>query len=227
MFAHRPPNVDEPMRRRPQRDAHQPGSADRGPCYHSQDPRRIWAGRRADRRRRVDHSAFSPAADPQCGVGGAVIAGPGAFGCGRVICGPASSASLRIRRVAAWRSIRAPRPVSRIGPLARVPVAWPMARPTAGGSGIRATLVPLPHTRSTRWPCSSPGSVMSAAVASKMRKPISLSDSASAKSPGFEDSRTAVSRPRTAGGSIPGPVTREVPRAGGHARRVSARAVRR
>jgi hypothetical protein len=26
-----------------------------------------------------------------------------------------------------------------------------MVRPTAGGSGIKTTLVPLPHTRSTRW----------------------------------------------------------------------------
>jgi hypothetical protein len=46
-----------------------------------------------------------------------------------------------------------------------------MARPTAGGSGTRTTLVPLPHTRSTRWPCSSPRSAMSALVASKIRKP--------------------------------------------------------
>ena len=46
-----------------------------------------------------------------------------------------------------------------------------MARPTAGGSGTRTILVPLPHTRSTRWPCSSPRSAMSALVASKIRRP--------------------------------------------------------
>jgi hypothetical protein len=43
--------------------------------------------------------------------------------------------------------------------------------PDGGGSGIRTILVPLPHTRSTRWPCSSPRSAMSAAVASKIRRP--------------------------------------------------------
>ena len=48
------------------------------------------------------------------------------------------------------RSIRAPRLLSRIGPLARSAVARSMARPAAGGSGTRTTLVPLPHTRSTR-----------------------------------------------------------------------------
>ena len=45
-------------------------------------------------------------------------------------------------------SILVPRLLSRIGPRVRVP----MARPTAGGSGISTTLVPLPHTRSTWWP---------------------------------------------------------------------------
>jgi hypothetical protein len=37
------------------------------------------------------------------------------------------------------------------------------------GSGIRTILPPLPQTRSTRWPCSSPRSLMSALVASKIR----------------------------------------------------------
>ena len=69
---------------------------------------------------------------------------------------------VRRRRVAACRSIRAPRVFSRIGPRSRRPAARSMARPTAGGSGTRTTLVPLPHTRSTRWPCSSPRSAMSA-----------------------------------------------------------------
>ena len=68
-----------------------------------------------------------------------------------------------------WRSIRAPRLLGRIGPWIRPPMAWSMARPTAGGSATRTTLVPLPHTRSTRWPCSSPRSAMSAPVASKIR----------------------------------------------------------
>ena len=35
-------------------------------------------------------------------------------------------------------------------PAGAVPIAWSMARPTAGASGIRTTLVPLPHARSTR-----------------------------------------------------------------------------
>src|SRR5271166_5047527 len=70
-------------------------------------------------------------------------------GCGLVIRTPAISARRRKRRVAAWRSIRVPRLLSRIGPLVRVPVDRSMARSRAGGSGIRRTLVPLPHTRST------------------------------------------------------------------------------
>src|SRR5437868_8251567 len=60
---------------------------------------------------------------------------------------PAVSASPRGRRVAAWRSIRAPRRLSRIGPLVRAPVARSIARPTAGGSGTKTTLLPLPHTQ--------------------------------------------------------------------------------
>ena len=69
-----------------------------------------------------------------------------------------------------------------------------MARPTAGGSGTRTTLVPLPHTRSTRWPCSSPRSAMSAPVASKIRKPSRPGMTTSAKSYGFGDCRAAVGR---------------------------------
>ena len=84
--------------------------------------------------------------------------------------------------------------LSRIGPRTLEPTARSMARPTAGGSGTRTILVPLPHTRSTRWPCSSPRSAMSAAVASKIRKPSSPSMATSAKSCGFADSRAAVSR---------------------------------
>ena len=49
----------------------------------------------------------------------------------------------------------------------------------------------LPHTRSTRWPCSSPRSVMSVLVASKIRRP---SIATSAKSHGCGDWRAAVSR---------------------------------
>jgi hypothetical protein len=49
------------------------------------------------------------------------------------------------------------------------------------GSGTRTILVPLPHTRSTRWPCSSPRSLMSAPAASKIRRPSSPSMVTSAK----------------------------------------------
>jgi len=92
------------------------------------------------------------------------------------------------------RCARVPRPLSRIGPLARAPVARSIARPTAGGSGTRMTLAPLPQTRSTRWPCSSPRSPMSAPVASKIRRPSSPSMATRAKSFGLADSRAAVSR---------------------------------
>src|SRR5262245_47471663 len=71
------------------------------------------------------------------------------WGCGLAIGTPAPADRRRRRRVAVWRSIRAPRLLSRIGPPARSLIAWSMALPTAGGSGIRTTLVPLPHTRST------------------------------------------------------------------------------
>ena len=83
---------------------------------------------------------------------------------------PACWARCRRRRVAACRSTRVPPLLSRIGPPVRSAMARSMARPTAGGSGIRMTLVPLPHTRKTRWPCSSPRSPMSAPVASKIRQ---------------------------------------------------------
>src|SRR6266851_6020304 len=57
--------------------------------------------------------------------------------CGLVIRTPALSARCRKHRVAAWRSIRAPRPLSRIGPLAQVPIGRSMASPqlVAAGSG--------------------------------------------------------------------------------------------
>jgi hypothetical protein len=35
-----------------------------------------------------------------------------------------------------------------------------MARPTAGGSGTKTILLPLPQTLRTRWPCSSPRSAL-------------------------------------------------------------------
>jgi hypothetical protein len=50
-------------------------------------------------------------------------------GCGLAIRTPAVSASRRRRRVAAWRSIRPPRLLSRIGPRMRVPIARSIARP--------------------------------------------------------------------------------------------------
>src|SRR5215831_7256772 len=60
--------------------------------------------------------------------------------------------------------------LSRIGPLARVPMAWSMARP-----------------------CFSPRSAMSAPAVSKIRKPSSPGMATSAKSYGFDESRAAVS----------------------------------
>src|SRR5690242_473447 len=63
---------------------------------------------------------------------------------------PAVLASWCRRRVAACRSIRAPRRLSRTGPRVRDPAAWSIARPTAGGSGTRTPLGPLAHTRSAR-----------------------------------------------------------------------------
>ena len=73
-------------------------------------------------------------------------------GCGLVIRTPAVSARCRRRRVATWRSIRAPRLLNRIGPLVRVAMARSIARATAGGNGIRTVLVPLPQKRVLRAP---------------------------------------------------------------------------
>ncbi len=95
--------------------------------------------------------------------------------------------------MAACRSIRAPRRWSRIGPAVRSPMAASRARPTAGGSGVRTVFSPLPTTRRTRWPCSSPRSVMLAPVASKMRRPSRPRRQTSAKSDRFGDYRAAVS----------------------------------
>jgi hypothetical protein len=61
-----------------------------------------------------------------------------------------SSGDVPQAAVAAWQSMRAPRLVRRIGPPVRDAIARSMARPIAGGSGTRTTLVPLPQTRSTR-----------------------------------------------------------------------------
>ncbi len=47
---------------------------------------------------------------------------------------------------------------------------------------VRTILVPFPHTRSNRWPCSSPRSAMFAPVASKIRKPRRPSMATKAKS---------------------------------------------
>jgi hypothetical protein len=52
---------------------------------------------------------------------------------------------------------------------------------------------PLPTTRSTRWPCSSPRSVTSVAQASKIRKPSRPSVATRAKSLRLVDSRAVVS----------------------------------
>jgi hypothetical protein len=52
--------------------------------------------------------------------------------------------------------------------------------------------VPLPTTRSTRWPCSSPRSSTFVPVASKIRRPSRPSIATRAKSNRFADSRAAV-----------------------------------
>jgi len=83
-------------------------------------------------------------------------------------------------------------------PTGTAAVALSIARPTAGGIGTKTAFVYLPHTRSTRWPCSSPRSAMSALVASKIRNPSSPSIAMSAKSQGDDDSR-AVRRPEAVG----------------------------
>jgi hypothetical protein len=66
----------------------------------------------------------------------------------------------------------------------------------AGGGRLRVTtaFVPLPHTRGTRWLCSSPRPAMSALVASKIRKPSRPSMAASAKSQQLDVSLAAASR---------------------------------
>jgi hypothetical protein len=148
-------------------------------------------------------------------------------GCALAIRTPAASARCRRRRVAAWRSIRVPRLLSGIGPPVRVPIARSMARPTAGGSGIKTTLVPLPHTRRTRRPCSSPRSAISALVASKIRRPSSLSMATRAKAHGSVESRAAVSRASNCRWVNPGWVILGAPRAAGRARPGSAPAGRR
>jgi hypothetical protein len=89
-------------------------------------------------------------------------------------------------------SIRTPRRFSKIGPLVRSAVARSSTRPTAGGRGTSTIFEPLPCTRRTRWPCSSPTSLMSAAQASKIRRPNKPSIVTSAKSTTLGDSRAAV-----------------------------------
>jgi ABC-type branched-subunit amino acid transport system ATPase component len=80
---------------------------------------------------------------------------------------PACWARWHRRRVAACRSIRVPRLLSRIGPLARLAVAWSMARPTAGGSGTGTILVPLPR----RGPASTRPAVTSPAARPRTGRP--------------------------------------------------------
>jgi hypothetical protein len=77
-----------------------------------------------------------------------------------------------------------PRVLRRIGPESRPSTARSTARPMAGGSGTRTTLVPLPTTRSTRWPCSSPRSPTSVPLASKILRPSRPSIATRAKSLG-------------------------------------------
>jgi hypothetical protein len=63
--------------------------------------------------------------------------------------------------------------------------------PTAGGSGTRTILLPLPTTRTTRCPCSSPRSSTSVWQASKIRNPTKPSIVTNAKSLGCTESRAA------------------------------------
>lgn len=109
------------------------------------------------------------------------------------MCGSRTTDALartRSRRVAQCRSIRRPRELSRIGPGSRSAIARSIPRPTAGGSGINTILEPLPTTRRTRWPCSSPTSAMSVLQASKIRNP---SITTKAKSNRLAESRAADS----------------------------------
>ena len=71
----------------------------------------------------------------------------------------------------------------------RPSTARSIARATAGGSGTRTT---LPRTRSTRWPCSSPRSVMLAPHASKIRSPSRPRSATRAKSLTLADRRAVV-----------------------------------
>ncbi|MEO3777797.1 RNA ligase family protein [Micromonospora sp. B11E3] len=75
------------------------------------------------------------------------------------------------RRAGLVRLAGVARVLRRIGPPSRPSTARSMALATAGGSGTRTTLPPLPRTRRARWPCSSPRSPMSVPQASKIRRP--------------------------------------------------------
>ena len=77
--------------------------------------------------------------------------------------------------------------------MSRWSTARSMDRATAGGRGVSTTLPPLPRTRKTRWPCSSPRSSMSAPQASKIRSPSRPSMATSAKSSGLDDRRAVTS----------------------------------
>ena len=71
-------------------------------------------------------------------------------GCGLAIRTPAASDRRRRRRVAAWRSIRVPRRLTRIGPLVRAPIAVSMARPTCWPLAIPDCLELVSAVRSSR-----------------------------------------------------------------------------
>lgn len=71
--------------------------------------------------------------------------------CGYILGIRTPAARCLSRRLAASQSMRAPRVLRRIGPAVRPSTARSIARATAGGSGTRTTLPPLPRTRSTRW----------------------------------------------------------------------------
>jgi len=74
-------------------------------------------------------------------------------------CDQPTEALSNVTHMAAWRSIRAPRLLGRIGPLLRAPIARSMARPAAGGNGIKTILVPLPHVAAPGGRALRPGRV--------------------------------------------------------------------
>ena len=108
---------------------------------------------------------------------------------------PARRATRRTIRVAPCRSRRRPERDRRTGPLKRSPQAKSMARLTRGGSGMTATLPPLPTTVTVRWPRSEPRCSMSIGHASDTRSPSNPSRQARAWSVGPAAAAWAMNAP--------------------------------